>query len=196
MEEWLQPDWAYWPDSGVFAWREVQRRPPMDITIQRVEYQAWHLFKKYHYLDANLNPSAVCFCAFYRDMPVAFCGVLSMPNSKGNKSNRRISRIVTDPDYQGCGVGFALMDAVASMFRAITGTHVFITTGLPALQSALVRSAQWTVVRKPAVGKRAGARANTAMRKTVSVGRLTASFRYVGPAMPRVEAQQLMAHRR
>lgn len=196
VEEWLQPDWVYRPDSGAFAWREVRRRPPMDIAIQRVEYQAWHIFKKYHYLDAHLHRSARCWCAFYRDVPVALCAVLPMPNSHGGKANWRISRIVTDPDYQGCGVGLTLMNTVASMFRATTGSHVFIATGLPALESALMRSKQWAMERKPAMGKRPGRTSNGGFEKSTATTRMTASFRYSGPAMPRPEAQRLMADRR
>src|SRR5262245_53967075 len=70
--EWLDPDWVYSPVDNSFQWRLERRRPPISLRISRVHHSAWRLFAHHHYLTAQLNQSAYCFCAFIDDSPVAF----------------------------------------------------------------------------------------------------------------------------
>ena len=43
---------------------------------------------------------------------MAFCATVSLI---GRKNRWRISRIVTLPDYQGIGIGMAVMEAIAAL---------------------------------------------------------------------------------
>jgi hypothetical protein len=70
--EWLQPDWVYRPAEQTFGWRSLQRRPPIELEIRRVHHSAWRLFGRHHYLSADISHAAVCFCAFWKGVPVAF----------------------------------------------------------------------------------------------------------------------------
>jgi len=63
VEEWLQPDWVYRPDQKLFTWRELRRRPAIELTINRVHHRAWDIFKHHHYLTAEINKAAFCFVA-------------------------------------------------------------------------------------------------------------------------------------
>jgi len=62
--DWLQPDWVFHPADGSFAWRVLQRRPALTLTIRRVHRSAWTLFRQHHYLSAELNKAARCFVGF------------------------------------------------------------------------------------------------------------------------------------
>jgi ABC-type lipoprotein export system ATPase subunit len=64
IADWLQPDWIYQPHLGRFQWRELQRRPEINLVISRVHHSAWSMFSKHHYLSAQLAQSAYCFAAF------------------------------------------------------------------------------------------------------------------------------------
>ena len=55
----------------------------------------------------------------------------------GFAGRRRISRIVVRPDFQGVGVGRAVLNAVAAMYPRIS-----ITTGHPAMIAALRNDAK------------------------------------------------------
>ena len=46
--DWLQPDWLYQPDRDRFAWRSVQPRPQVDLTVHRVDRSAWPVFRPHH----------------------------------------------------------------------------------------------------------------------------------------------------
>lgn len=175
--EWLQPDWIYRPDADEFSWRSVQPRPRVDITVRRVHHSAWRLFSHHHYLSADLNPAAACFIGFVDEQPTTFVAVLSFPHKYA--PGWRISRVVTLPDYQGVGIGNAVFDYVAGLFRA-TGKYIGAVMTHPALVHRLARSSDWKLRRKPSrnpknVGKRS-------MNATVATHRLTAGFEYVGPA--------------
>lgn len=54
VEEWLQPDWVLDVAKREFRWRELQRRPTVDVEIRRVPYSTWHVFAPFHYLTADL----------------------------------------------------------------------------------------------------------------------------------------------
>ena len=70
--DWLNPDWIYDVGEQRFAWRELQRRPPIELEIRRVPTSMWDRFSSHHYLTADINRTATCFAAYYRDQPVAF----------------------------------------------------------------------------------------------------------------------------
>ena len=68
--DWLQPDWIY--DTGLqeFQWRSLCQRPPITVSIQRVPYQTWNIFSKYHYMTNEQNKAARCYGLFVSKRPV------------------------------------------------------------------------------------------------------------------------------
>lgn len=190
--DWLQPDWVLEPVGMQFHWRSLQRRPAVDVTICRVSYEAWHLFSPFHYLTNTLNRGARCYCAFVDGRPVAIVGVIHYPHPKiGNL--KRLSRVVTHPDWQGLGIAFHLMDAVSAAYKAM-GFVVHINPAHPAFIRSLDRSRSWQLRSKPGASMNVGKAKNlTAFRRGICTGRPAATFRYAGPAMERGDAQRLLA---
>lgn len=177
IEDWLQPDWKYEPANGLFSWRSVQPRPKIEIEIARGNVKDWPLFSRHHYLDAHIHKAARCLVAFHDGQMVAFCGALPQPSGT-MKNAYRISRVVTLPDYQGCGVGLAIFNAMAGALKAC-GKTVIATMSHRGLMAALNKSPDWMITRKPS---RAGRHHGEMKHSVSSNDRNTAGVRYVGPA--------------
>jgi GNAT superfamily N-acetyltransferase len=171
VEPWLNPDWVYQPATGSFAWRCLQRRPPIMFDICRVARTAWDLFRPHHYLSGKLAPAAVCCGAFWNERLVAFSAWVP---ALARHCGRREHRTVVLPDFQGVGIGHALSGFVASLWKAL-GMRAHSTTTYPAFIAARLRNPNWRLVRAPAL-----ARNHSLVRHAVT--RLTAGFEYVGPA--------------
>jgi GNAT superfamily N-acetyltransferase len=127
--------------------------------------------------------SAVCFLATWEGLPVAFSAWL--PFVGGGFPARREHRTVTLPDYQGVGIGNALSDTIASLWKAL-GYRATSTTTHPAMIGARRTSQHWREARSPSFA----AGAEGAMKHATT--RLTASFVYVGRSMNSLEARMLL----
>jgi len=198
VEAWLQPDWVYQPHLSDFQWRELQRRPPLTLTLTRVGPAAWARFRDHHYLSGVLAPSARCFVTCLDDEPVGFTAVMPLV---GFKDHWREHRTVCLPEFQGVGIGMAQSALVASLAVAATGAQYSSITSHPAFIAARARSPLWAMTRAPSFvngqhrtvrggGRVARLVTTQAPRKTQSL-RMTASFRYVGP--PMADARQARA---
>jgi ABC-type arginine transport system ATPase subunit/GNAT superfamily N-acetyltransferase len=183
VADWLQPDWVYRPAENLFQWRLLQRRPPLTLYVVRCQASAWPLFRPHHYLSHRLTPSAICFLATWNDQPVAFSSWLPFVGS--GPPARREHRTVTLPDYQGVGIGNALSALVASLWRGL-GYRALSTTTHPAMIRARCRSPLWRMHRAPTFASRHEGRLRHA------VTRLTAGFEYLGPPLPRRQAELLL----
>ena len=183
VEAWLQPDWVYRPAEGLWQWRRLRRKPIISLDLVRCQASAWSLFAPHHYLSDRLAPSAVCFLASWRDRPVAFSAWLPFVGA-GPKA-RREHRTVTLPDYQGVGLGNALSDFVASLWAGL-GYRAISTTTHPAMIRSRCASANWRMHRRPSFAAAHEGKVRHA------VTRLTAGFRYIGPALPPVAARVLL----
>jgi ABC-type Mn2+/Zn2+ transport system ATPase subunit/GNAT superfamily N-acetyltransferase len=186
VEEWLQPDWVYFPAEGRFTWRRLRCRPAIDLEISSCKAEAWTLFRRHHYLSHDLAPGVACFLATWRSRPVAFSAWLAFVGAKWPA--RREHRTVTLPDYQGVGIGFALSSFCASLWKAL-GYRALSTTTHPAFVVARCRSKDWRMTRPPSFAH-AGAK-----RLRHATTRLTTGFEYVGPALDYATAARLMAPR-
>jgi GNAT superfamily N-acetyltransferase len=142
------------------------------------------MFARHHYLSGRLSAVACCFLALWEKSPVAFCATVSLI---GRKNRRRISRLVTLPDYQGVGIGTAVMEAVAGLHRA-EGHRVNVTAGHPALISHCRRSPCWRAVDVKKSGAACGDQSVRSYRG--SAGRAVVSFEYLGPAQPDHRARE------
>lgn len=188
--EWLQPDWFLEPHAGRFAWRSQRRRPSIDLEIRRVSNKLWLLFAPHHYMTAELNHSAQCFAAYHDGRPVAFSSWLPfVGHLKGYAQARRTHRNVCLPDFQGVGIGSALVDAIASAWLGV-GLRVFHRTAHPGDIASHVRNAAWKLTAHGFTAADTGKMKSLA--KTRTVGRRAASFEYLGPAMPQAAALKLL----
>lgn len=171
--EWLEPDWIYEPATNNFKRRKL-RRPKIKLQLFRVHYKAWELFKMYHYLTSNLNKSAQCFICEWEGIPVGFTSALPMRMRNGEICFRG-HRTVVLPDYQGIGIGNAMVEMMAKHYLE-QGYRYRGKTSHPALvKYRLQNPEKWKPVKSGnAVSK---------FRKTTSIGRLTMNFEYIGKSV-------------
>ncbi|MDD3588166.1 MAG: GNAT family N-acetyltransferase [Thermoguttaceae bacterium] len=171
--EWLTPDWALDMATGRVARRKL-RRPAIKLAVVRTDRALWPLFARHHYLSGSLGPAAQCFCALWENRPVAFCALLPLMGHKGRK---RVSRLVTLPDYQGIGIGGALLNAMGQLCKN-NGIRLNITTSHPAMVTACRHSPLWKTV---GVSKTQSAMIQFKKKYRGSAGRAVVSFEYCGP---------------
>ncbi len=145
---WLTPDWVLDMATGTFQQPKTDR-PPITLELFRAKASAWTLFSPHHYLSGKLSPAAQCFLAAWQGRPVCFCAVLPQA---GRPGWRRISRLVTLPEYQGLGIGSAVLGAVADWLLAHR-LRTSITTSHPAMIAFLRRSPHWRITRMATVGR-------------------------------------------
>jgi GNAT superfamily N-acetyltransferase len=194
--EWLDPDWIYEPATASFQWRLVRRRPPIGLEIARVHHSAWRIFSGHHYLTADLAKAAICFVAFIEGRPVGFHSYLPFVGRLGDaRKAMRGHRSVVLPDYQGVGIGNAMIGTLASMWAGLN-YRVFRNTGHPAEIAGARRDPRWKMIRAPSrsvrdSGRGAGQGAGHVIKRATD--RLTASFEYVGDAMDKAVATKLLA---
>jgi energy-coupling factor transporter ATP-binding protein EcfA2 len=178
VAEWLEPDWILDMSDGSLS-REPDparrlRRPEIELQITRCGASAWNIFKRHHYLSAQLHPSAQCFLGEIEEKPAVFVAALPFPHAQ--RPGWREHRCVCLPEFQGLGIGSAMSEFVASLYAA-TGKPYTSVTSHPAMIRHRARSPLWRMTRAPS--RAAPCRR---MRRTQSSRRMTASFRFVGPA--------------
>ncbi|VTR96786.1 ABC transporter ATP-binding protein [Tuwongella immobilis] len=218
VETWLQPEWRFRPelaqcvesDSGnrpdvgsesAFVWRSVQPRPQIAIDLVRTTTAAWPIFAPHHYLSHRINPAAVCFLALHRGEPIGFSAWINHFSTQGGK---REHRTVVMPDWQGVGVGMAMAGTLAGMWRGL-GFRATSTTTHPGLIAARYRHPHWLCTRAPSMARPRRLPTSTPRPPSTRVEsprptpmlrhatqRLTAGFRYIGPAMPPTLARWLL----
>lgn len=176
VQEWLQPDWVYEPHTGSFRWERLRQRPPVQLSIFRANYEAWHTFSKHHYLTGDLNKSAQIYVACVEGQPAALTAILPLVHGK-IKNAKRISRTVVLPDFQGIGIANKFVNAVCSALKA-QGFDTYTTTSHPARIRALNSSPDWEMVRKPSRVAKAGP--NSQKGLVTSGGRITVGFKFAG----------------
>jgi GNAT superfamily N-acetyltransferase len=117
-------------------------------------------------VDAAVNQPA--------SRPVAFCAVVA---SLGWKKTKRITRLVTLPEFQGLGIASRLAEIVAAHQRA-KGHRVTITASHPAIVAHCTRSRSCKYLATKKIGSTRQQLASRAIR--CSTGRAVASFEFVG----------------
>ena len=193
--DWLDPDWIYDPSSGKFTWRSLRGRPPIALTICRVEHTIWPRFAPHHYLTAELNHSATCFCAWYEGQPVAFHSYLPFVGKlRDARKAVRGHRSVCLPDFQGAGIANAMITHLARMWTGL-GYRVFRNTGHPAEIASAMRSADWQLIRAPSRTSCDVGRMASRFSATRATTRLTASFEFCGKGLAARDAQRQLTQR-
>lgn len=107
--EWLQPDWVIDAATAEFAWRSVQRHPPVELVVDQCSRDLWRLFKDHHYMSGTIHQSARCWAGYADGRPVAFTSCLYFPHPHA-KNIMMGHRLVVLPDWQGLGIGGRLDD--------------------------------------------------------------------------------------
>lgn len=173
VAKWLCPDWILDMATESLTWGEYVQRPEIKLDIQQCHRKAWKLFRHHHYLDSNLANSAQCYIATWRDKPCCFVAIMHQPHI--DKRMKRVHRIVTLPDFQGLGIGSAVLNRVGEHYRE-QGFRFLITTSHPGFIQHLNNSDRWGCIRKPS---HTGTHRGLKIEKG-SFRRLTASFEFAG----------------
>lgn len=167
--DWLCPDWIL--DTATFELaRRRLRRPRLTLALHRCKPRTWRTFARHHYLSGDLHRAARCYLALWEGRAVGF--VATLPQ-QGFVGRRRISRFVVLPDFQGIGIGSALLAAAAAEELEAGAARVGITTSHPAVISHCKRAAWWRCHAFKATGF--GGRG----QRTQSTGRAVASFTFL-----------------
>jgi len=188
VTDWLQPDWVYQPHINEFLWRFPGKRPSIQLEIKRVHHSAWELFRQYHYLDHSFNRSARAFVAFLDGTPVALQAVIASPHPIVRHMYRG-HRAVCLPDYQGVGIGNALITYVASAYRGM-GFRILSTTASPSLIKSRSRDHRWKCLLAPHIVKKLTGSLPVSWKGAVN--RLTTTWEYIGPRMDVEQAKALI----
>ncbi|MDO4587369.1 MAG: GNAT family N-acetyltransferase [Planctomycetia bacterium] len=139
--EWLEPDWVLDMATCKISWRSL-RRPKIHLEVKRCSRKLWPIFARHHYLNASLSNSSQCYLAVWDKNPVAFCALLPVMGQKGRK---RVSRIVTLPDYQGIGIGSALLNAIGNYLKNLS-IRLNITAAHPVIVAYCSKSNKWKTI--------------------------------------------------
>lgn len=159
-------------------------RPPIRITIRRVDRSAWDRFKRHHYLSADLSPISArhCYVGLIGSDPVVFTAVLPFPHP--TVPGWREHRTVCLPDFQGVGIGTAMSDAIAACY-SVLGPY-YSTTTHPGWIAHRARSPDWRMTRDPstraAPSRAHGSGATRVGDMRASVARASAAFVWAGGA--------------
>lgn len=119
------------------------QRPHIQLTVRRVEPSVWYLFKKEHYLSAELNKSCKCLLFEWDGVPVAFVGIINTPRIRMRYA-MAISRLVILPDYQGLGLSTLIFNFVGGIVKSLSDEEhdyrLFIKTAHRKFGEALSRN--------------------------------------------------------
>ncbi len=135
---WLAPDWILRMSAGTLD-RGPLSTPSLPLRFGRANRSMWADFRPHHYLTGQLARGATCYVARWDDRPAAFCAVLGQIGHPGRK---RITRLVTLPQFQGLGIGMRLAEHVCRLEQE-RGFRVSIATSHPAVIDVCRRSPRW-----------------------------------------------------
>jgi ABC-type lipoprotein export system ATPase subunit len=159
--DWLQPDWVYQPHDGSFAWRSLQRRPDLELSVHAADRSAWRLFAPHHYLSRDFPGPAKAIVGTINGVPAVFGSYMhTVHPSRKTRNIRTIPRLVVLPDYQGLGLGSWMVDWLGE-WLAGQGWRPRITLAHPGLIRHLARSPRWRLEYAPTKGAALGHNTST-----------------------------------
>ncbi|KWT61849.1 hypothetical protein ADL21_11225 [Streptomyces albus subsp. albus] len=176
---WLEADWFYDLDDEQLHWGRL-RRPGIRLSVREGTRTAWTRFRGHHYLTRELNRSARVFLASIEvggaEHLVGFFAILPVA---GHRGWWRGHRTVVLPDYQGLGIGNAMIEATAEQLWRRERKRFRATTSARSLVLHRRRHPDmWRLTMAPQM-KAAVSRTSTLKGMTSSAGRLTTSWVYV-----------------
>lgn len=170
VADWLCPDWVIEMPSGQLT-RGALQRPSIHLEVRRVRADAWRIFRRHHYLTADINQSACCYVALLGGEPVTFASVIFQLGGKGFRAHRSVCL----PDYQGIGIGHALQAKVAAMYATVGPFTMKISS--PAVIAHAMRSSDWELIGQPS----RFVDTHKSTKGSRSSPRYGCSFRWIGP---------------
>jgi ABC-type polar amino acid transport system ATPase subunit/GNAT superfamily N-acetyltransferase len=179
---WLEPDWYYDIDLHQLS-KERLRRPGIAIELHRIHPLAWWpLFRGHHYLTAEISPNCrawLCLANFGEERVIV--GFMSIITAAGMKGWRRGHRAVVLPDYQGMGIGNAMIELCGEiLWRA--KLRYRSRTGSPALHHYRRKHPdRWRLVGAPTMEE--GRQMGLSRGGMTSIGRMTATWTYTPIAL-------------
>lgn len=135
------------------------------------------MFRKYHYLNHDLNSTSQCYGLFDGENIIGFCAVIHFPHPN-NAKLKHCHRLVILPDYQGIGLGTRFLAEVAKIYDK-QGFDFSITTSARNLMQALNRRPEWLCVNYGHIAE-VSKTGKKCFHKTSSHNRITATFFWKG----------------
>lgn len=183
VEDWLLPDWVF--DTNTMTFRNcegLKKNKPeckLEIFETKAKQHYWRIFGKYHYLSHEHNNAARTFVATLNGELCAFTSLLYFAHPKV-KNVMRVHRAVVLPDFQGVGIGTAVLNYIAQYITQ-GGRRVTICTSNPAMICTLKKSPLWRATRlsRESSGSVNGLIQNKHIKGSTSCARITASFEYI-----------------
>lgn len=183
VEDWLLPDWVF--DTNTMTFRSCEglkkNKPVCKLEIYETKQKSyyWRTFGRYHYLNREHNNEARTFVATLNGDLCAFVSLLYFAHPKV-KNVMRVHRAVVLPDFQGIGIGTAVLNYIAQ-YVTTEGKRVTICTSNPAMICALKKSPSWKATRcsRESRGSATGLIQNKHIKGSTSCARITASFEYI-----------------
>ena len=136
--------------------------------------RVWNIFRKYHYLSADLNTTSSGFLLTLNNKIVACMYVLPVPglNIYGN----RIHRLVVLPEFQGMGIGSKFLDTIADVLRYYN-RDMYIRTSNISLLKYLYSNSSYKCIYNHTKSVAQGG--NIKSWKINNIDRLASSFKYI-----------------
>lgn len=180
MVDWLRPDWVWDMSEGVLSKERVQR-PAIYLKVERADRSWWPAFAQHHYLSADIAVSAQCYTAWVRlgddEEEWRLAGFFSTMPAIGIKGWDRGHRTVVLPDFQGLGIGNAMIEGVAEWLWTNKGRRFrAVTSSRPIIFHRAKRPEMWRCVFAPHMK---AAQGKTGAINSTSAGRLTTSWEYI-----------------
>ena len=176
--DWLEPDWVYDTNSQSYSFRGYQKtRPDIKIDIYKCKNKraGWDIFRKYHYLNTDINLASDCYVAYLNGKPVSFCSFLKFPHPI-NKALWRVHRWVTLPDYQGVGIGSILLNYLSERYFRMGRDVRLVSSQINVMQGL---KNKWVIKDISRKGK-SGSTGLKSFDSTIGLKRVSASMQYVG----------------
>ena len=145
--DWIQPDWIIDTKTKTFEKECLRQRPPIELTIWKVDSHYWKYYKPHYYLDLPMPIASEYFIGTVDGELACHMAVAPMFNVGGYRG----TRLVTMPEWQGAGVGMRFLNFIGEYHKQGNGrcNHKFplyFHTSHPQLCGALRHSKKWTQV--------------------------------------------------
>ncbi len=162
--DWVQPDWVIDTNKKTFE-RVHLRRPKIELEIWKVDGSYWRIFEPHHYLKAPHLVAGEYYIGTINGELACHLGISPFFNVGGY----RAARLVTMPEWQGIGIGTALLNYVSQrnlegLGRGNRKYPTYINTSHPQLCAALRRSPKWVQVSAVLYGTNANKNRDSLLR--------------------------------
>lgn len=132
----------------------------------------WEVFRKYHYLNTELNSNAEFYIGIIENELVCCGAIIPFPMRKGWK---RVHRLVVLPDYQGIGIGTKFITEIGKMIKSRNYVCSLVSSN-PSIVNSLTKNKNWKLIRFGRVSSGGGYAKD--LKNSASCNRITYSFCY------------------